>query len=120
MKRAVLVFTEDLKLIQDLISLLADDALEPIGAVFNQTEVALKEHMPVSAVVVDGCLDQAFRQVLTVRVMTPEVPVILVTTTYSEQEEIEARQEGAFYCVIGEDEYNELYRFLMRASELAN
>ena len=116
----MLIFTEDLKLIRDLSSLLADDALELIGAEPNQTEVALKEHMPMSAVIVDGCLDEAFRQVRAVRVMTPDLPVILVATTYAEKEEIEARQEGAFYCMIGEGEYNELYRFMMRASELAN
>ena len=120
LKRAVIVVSEDADLIHDIASLLVDDLLEPVGVVPNQTEVVLKEYMPVSAAVVDGRLDEALRQVRSVRTITPDLPVILVASTYSDQEEIEVRQLGAFYCMIGKGEYSELYRFLMRASELAN
>ena len=114
----MIVVSEDADLIHDITSLLADDLLEPVGVVPKQTEVALDEYMPVSAAVVDGRLDEASRQVRAVRMMTPDLPVILVASTYSEQEEIRVRQQGAFYCMIGEGEYNELYRFLVHASEL--
>ena len=86
----------------------------------GEAGVDLAENVPVVAVLVDGRLSGALDQVQAVKAAEPNVPVILVASSYSSQEEIQARRIGAFYCMIEKSAYGNLRPFLVQASALEN
>jgi len=116
MDQTILVISCDKTLVDDLSQLVADDQLALTQITPQEAEEDLADHLPVRVVLIDGQLPSAQQHLHTIKATDPDVSIIYMALTYSEEEEIQVRQMAAFYCIIENQVYDNLHRFLMRAS----
>ena len=109
-----------MELVQKLRKQLSDEQVSWLWAGEGRLGLDVISHIHVNIAVVDSSSEnmQDLELIGAIKASEPDVQVMMATSTYYREQEIDVRRLGAHYCVTNGEHYDNLHRFIAQAAGL--